>query len=117
MNATTTPAGASLRLERRYGEVRAVDGVSLDVAAGEFFISMAPASPTCPRSVAASGVVFQSYALFPHMTVFENIAFPLRIRRTPKREIARRVEEAWEVVAGGPPAMPGSRATSQGDVR
>jgi spermidine/putrescine ABC transporter ATP-binding subunit len=44
------------------------------------------------------GMVFQNYALFPHMTVFENVAFPLRIRRKGKKEIAQRVGEALELV-------------------
>jgi putative spermidine/putrescine transport system ATP-binding protein len=44
------------------------------------------------------GVVFQSYALFPHMTVGENIAYPLRLRRTPWAEVAARVERALALV-------------------
>jgi putative spermidine/putrescine transport system ATP-binding protein len=44
------------------------------------------------------GVVFQSYALFPHMTVGENIAYPLRLRRTPRAEVAARVERALALV-------------------
>jgi putative spermidine/putrescine transport system ATP-binding protein len=44
------------------------------------------------------GVVFQSYALFPHMTVGENIAYPLRLRRTPRAEVAVRVERALALV-------------------
>jgi spermidine/putrescine ABC transporter ATP-binding subunit len=44
------------------------------------------------------GMVFQNYALFPHMTVFDNVAFPLRMRRTPRDEIARRVQETLATV-------------------
>ncbi|WP_048149985.1 ABC transporter ATP-binding protein [Palaeococcus ferrophilus] len=44
------------------------------------------------------GIVFQDYALFPHMTVFENVAFGLRLRKLPRREIERRVEEALSLV-------------------
>lgn len=44
------------------------------------------------------GMVFQNYALFPHLNVFENIAFPLRVRRTPSKDIARRVEETLALV-------------------
>lgn len=44
------------------------------------------------------GMVFQSYAIWPHMTVFENVAFPLRMRKLPKKEISRRVEEALDRV-------------------
>lgn len=45
-----------------------------------------------------SGVVFQSYAIWPHMSVAENVAYPLRIRRTPKTEIATRVSETLQLV-------------------
>jgi len=44
------------------------------------------------------GMVFQSYAIWPHMTVFENVAFPLSVRRTNRQEIKRRVEETLELV-------------------
>ena len=44
------------------------------------------------------GMVFQSYAIWPHMTVFENVAFPLNVRRANRREIKRRVEETLELV-------------------
>lgn len=44
------------------------------------------------------GMVFQNYALMPHMTVFENIAFPLRIRRVPRQEIKRRVRDVLDIV-------------------
>ncbi len=47
------------------------------------------------------GVVFQNYALFPHMSVFDNLAYPLRIRKCPRREIAERVERAAEIVQLG----------------
>ncbi|NUB12378.1 ABC transporter ATP-binding protein (plasmid) [Azospirillum brasilense] len=47
------------------------------------------------------GMVFQNYSLFPHMTVFDNIAFPLRMRRTPRREINERVERVLEIVRLG----------------
>src|SRR5690606_12768069 len=42
--------------------------------------------------------VFQSYALFPHMTAFDNVAFPLKIRKVPKSEIDKRVKHALEMV-------------------
>ena len=44
------------------------------------------------------GMVFQNYALYPHMTVFENMAFGLRLRRYPKKEITKRVYEASEIL-------------------
>jgi putative spermidine/putrescine transport system ATP-binding protein len=125
----TTSTGSALRLEgvvRSYGDVRAVDGVSLEVAPGEFFTLLGPSGsgktttlqlvagfqmPTAgeiyldgrritdlPPFKRGVGVVFQSYALFPHLTVFENIAFPLRIRRVGQREIDRRVQQALELV-------------------
>ncbi|HZT07981.1 MAG TPA: ABC transporter ATP-binding protein [Chloroflexota bacterium] len=47
------------------------------------------------------GMVFQSYALWPHMTVFENVAYPLKLRRTPRTEIRRRVEETLRLVGLG----------------
>lgn len=47
------------------------------------------------------GMVFQSYALFPHMSVAENIGFPLKLRKVPRQEIARRVEQALETVELG----------------
>ncbi len=44
------------------------------------------------------GMVFQSYAVWPHMTVFENVAYPLKIKKHPKAEIAKRVEEVLDIV-------------------
>jgi len=104
------------------GEVRALNDVSLDIAAGEFFILLGPSGcgkTTLLRSIAGleypdSGeivllgdriddkppyerpvnTVFQSYALFPHMTVGENIAFGLEMEKIEKDEVARRVVEA-----------------------
>ncbi|MEU0497019.1 ABC transporter ATP-binding protein [Mycobacterium sp. NPDC006124] len=47
------------------------------------------------------GMVFQGYALFPHMTVFDNVAFPLRLRKTPKAQVQQRVTETLETVSLG----------------
>jgi multiple sugar transport system ATP-binding protein len=103
------------------GGVRAVDGVSLTVADGEFLVLVGPSGcgkttllrliagleePT-KGSIAIAGhdvtdlsprnrdiaMVFQNYALYPHMTVRENLAYGLKVRRTDKREIAKRVAE------------------------
>jgi ABC-type Fe3+/spermidine/putrescine transport system ATPase subunit len=51
-----------------------------------------------PSNKRGLGMVFQSYALYPHMTVFENVAYGLRIRRTSKHEVKKRVEEALDIV-------------------
>lgn len=64
---------------------------------GEIYIDEQPCTklPAAKRNL---GIVFQDYALFPHMTVAANIAYPLRLRRRPKREIAHRVEEILGIV-------------------
>ncbi len=109
-----------------YGGVRAVDGICLDVEPGEFVTFLGPsgsgkttslmmlagfevptsgeiyvdqqpiaAVPPYQRNI---GMVFQNYALFPHMTVGENIAFPLKIRKLPKDEIAQRTRNVLELI-------------------
>ena len=113
-------------LVKRYGSEHAVDHVSLRVEAGEFvtLLGSSGSGKTTTLMMIAGfvtpdggairiegkdiarlpperrdlGVVFQSYALFPHYSVFENIAFPLRLRRRPIEEINRRVHEALELV-------------------
>jgi len=108
-------------VEKRYGDVRAVDDVSLQVQDGEFLVLLGPSGcgkTTALRMIAgletvSSGtiligdrvvndlhpadrdvaMVFQSYALYPHMTVYKNLAYGLRRRKTPKEEIKRRVNE------------------------
>jgi iron(III) transport system ATP-binding protein len=108
----------------RYGEQVAVDGVSLAIEPGELFLLLGPSGcgkTTLLRAIAGfvavdagggsvhfgaedvtrlpaharnAGMVFQSFALWPHLTVFENVAFGLRERRVPKHEITARVEAA-----------------------
>ncbi len=51
-----------------------------------------------PPRVRGLGMVFQNYAIFPHLNVFENVAFPLRVRRAPRAEVAHRVGDAMELV-------------------
>jgi putative spermidine/putrescine transport system ATP-binding protein len=109
------------------GNVVAVDGVTLDIAAGEFFSLLGPSGcgkTTSLRMVAGferpdsgrvhvggqditdvpvhrrdMGMVFQSYALFPHRTVTQNVAFGLRMRDVPKADLDRRVAAALAQVA------------------
>jgi len=115
-----------LGLSKRFGDFLAVDGVDLTVARGEWLSLVGPsgcgksttlrivAGFTAPDSgkVAIKGVdvtaappyrrntgmVFQNYALFPHMTVADNVAYGLRIRRVPRPEIERRVNAALALV-------------------
>jgi len=109
------------------GKVVAVDDVTLDIAAGEFFSLLGPSGcgkTTSLRMIAGfempdsgrvhvggqditdvpvhrrdMGMVFQSYALFPHRTVAQNVAFGLRMRALPRPEIERRVAAALAQVA------------------
>ncbi|MBL8153966.1 MAG: ABC transporter ATP-binding protein [Anaerolineae bacterium] len=111
---------------RYFGDVKAVDHVSLDIYDGEFFSLLGPSGSgktTCLRLIAGfeqptsgsiqlhgdevAGVppyerdvntVFQDYALFPHMTVGDNVAYGLMIKKVPKVERQRRVSEMLEMV-------------------
>lgn len=120
-------AGLALQsITKRFGETVAVDDLSLDVADGEFVVLLGPSGcgkTTTLRMIAGFleasagairigsrdvtrdppyrrniGFVFQSYALFPHLTVNENVAFGLRRRGMPEREIAERVARALALV-------------------
>jgi ABC-type Fe3+/spermidine/putrescine transport system ATPase subunit len=122
-----TPAAVTLAgLAKHFGAVRALDGVDLSIAEGEFVAILGPSGsgkstmlgliaglmePTAGRILVGGrdmtdvppaqrdfGLVFQSYALFPNMTVRGNIAFPLAVRRLPRVEIERRVAWAIELV-------------------
>ena len=117
----------SLRnLSRTFGQTRAVADVSLDVNQGEFFGLLGPSGcgkTTTLRMIAGLekpdsgsiefqnaditnlpperrgfGMVFQNYALFPHLNVFENVAFGLRARHASKAEMSERVASALELV-------------------
>src|SRR5919205_2643920 len=113
-------------ISRTFGTTRAVAGVSLDVNQGEFFGLLGPSGcgkTTTLRMIAGLekpdtgrivldgaditglsperrgfGMVFQNYALFPHLNVFENVAFGLRARHKTKAEMADRVASALELV-------------------
>lgn len=132
-------ARLSLRkVAKRYDEIVALHPTSLEVEPGEFFSLIGPSGsgkstllgsiagfippssgrieldgedvvsvPPYRRNV---GMVFQNYALFPHMTIFENIAFPLRLRKLPSSEIRERVSRLLRMVR-----LPnfGSRVPSQ----
>jgi len=111
------------------GANRVVDDLHLDIVRGEFLTLLGPSgsgktttlmmlagfeSPTfgeilldgkplskLPPYQRQIGMVFQNYALFPHMTVAENIGFPLSVRHVPRAEIARRVDRALDMVQLG----------------
>ena len=113
-------------LRKRFDKTIAVDGVSFEVKDGEFIILLGPSGcgktttlrciagletpdegeiyigdrlvndlPPKDRDVA---MVFQSYALYPHMTVYDNLAFPLKMRKYPKQEIDKRVKEVAKLL-------------------
>src|SRR5690242_1025032 len=114
-------------VSRHFGAVRAADDISFDIAQGEFFSMLGPSGSgktTCLRLIAGfeqptsgeiliegepvAGVppyerdvntVFQDYALFPHMSVAENVAYGLMIRKVPKAERLAKAEEMLAMVA------------------
>jgi putative spermidine/putrescine transport system ATP-binding protein len=120
------PALVLRDLRKLYAGTVAVDGIDLDVRRGEFVTLLGPSGSgktTTLRMVAGFtapttgtieidggdmtrvpphrrdvGMVFQNYALFPHMTAAQNVAFPLQMRRTSRPEIQRRVAEALALV-------------------
>lgn len=113
-------------LSKNFGDVVAVDNISLEIAEGEFFSMLGPSGcgkSTTLRMIAGFeetsigrievggidvsqsppedrgiGFVFQNYAIFPHMNVYDNIAFGLRLRKLPKDEIDSRARAALEQV-------------------
>ena len=68
-----------------------------DISAGELYIDGVLVNDVAPKDRDIA-MVFQNYALYPHMTVFENMAFGLKLRKVPKDEIARKVEEAARIL-------------------
>ena len=125
------------------GKVLVVKDLQLDIAEGEFITMLGPSGSgktTClmmlagfetptngeiyldgkaissiPPHKRGIGMVFQNYALFPHMTVYENLAFPLRVRKIPKDEIDKKVDKALSMVslAGYESRMPGQLSGGQ----
>lgn len=111
---------------KQYGRERVVDGVSLRIEPGEFFSLLGPSGSgktttlmmiagfadvdeggiwvdgqdvsSSPPQRRGFGMVFQNYAIFPHLNVFDNVAFGLRARRVAEPEVRRRVEEALQLV-------------------
>ena len=111
---------------KRYGSNTVIEGLSTDIRAGEFFTLLGPSGcgkttllrmiigfnsieegeiyvdsklinniPTNKRNM---GMVFQNYAVFPHMTVKENVAYGLKTRKLPKAEVEKRVEEILSLI-------------------
>ena len=68
-----------------------------EITEGELFIGDKLVNDVAPKDRDIA-MVFQNYALYPHMTVFDNMAFGLKLRKTPKEEIKRRVEEAARIL-------------------
>src|ERR671914_3060896 len=114
------------RVTKLFDDVRAVDDVDLTIRDGEFMVLLGPSGcgkTTLLRSIAGLeqidtgrvrigerdvtdlpprkrriAMVFQSYAVFPHLSVFENIAFGLRMTKVPKPDMRRRVESAADLL-------------------
>ncbi|PWC09665.1 ABC transporter ATP-binding protein [Brenneria corticis] len=113
-------------IERRFAEHVALDGVSLQIEQGEFFSLLGPSgcgkttllniiagflAPSrgavslggrditpLPPYQRAIGMVFQNYALFPHLSVFDNVAYGLKVKKLPRKAIAGRVKQVLELV-------------------
>src|SRR3989304_5986548 len=86
----TTTLRCVAGLERPEGGKISIDGRAVFASGERGYV------PTNKRPI---GMVFQSYAIWPHMTVFENVAYPLTIQRRPRSEIKKRVEDVLRIVA------------------
>lgn len=124
--STAVPAVGITGITKRFGDVVAVDDISLDIGDGEFFALLGPSGcgktttlrmiaglelptagslrifgdevGTLPPNKRPVNTVFQAYALFPHLSVAQNVAFGLKMRKVAKAEIERRVAEAIALV-------------------
>ncbi|HIV97936.1 MAG TPA: ATP-binding cassette domain-containing protein, partial [Candidatus Agathobaculum stercoravium] len=76
--------------------LRMVAGLE-EISGGELYIDGQLVNDVAPKDRDIA-MVFQNYALYPHMSVWENMAFPLKLRKTPKEEIAQRVSQAAEIL-------------------
>jgi len=123
----TDNRGLSVKdIDKSFGEVKALEMVSLDVREGEFFTLLGPSGcgkttllrivaglelpdagqvilggqdiTSLPATKRQVNTVFQSYALFPHLSIFENVAFGLRSRKFPKSEVEGRVNKRLEML-------------------
>ena len=114
-------------VSKRFGEVTAINDVNIAVKDKEFLVLVGPSGcgkSTCLRMIAGLeelsdgniyigdrlvndvapkdrdiAMVFQSYALYPHMSVYDNLAFGLKLRKTPRKEIEQRVNQAAETLS------------------
>ncbi len=113
-------------LSKRYGKIEVIPGIDLEIEDGEFVVFVGPSgcgkstllrmiagledisagtlqiddkvANDVPASKRDVGMVFQSYAIYPHMTVYDNISFGMKVRRTPPAEIAAKVKEAAKIL-------------------
>lgn len=114
------------KVVKKYGKLTIIDGLSLDIRPGEFFTLLGPSGcgkttllrmiigfnsieggtisvdgevvNKIPTNLRNMGMVFQNYAVFPHMSVADNVAFGLKTRKMPKEQIAKAVDEILDVV-------------------
>ena len=129
-SGSAAPGAIELRgLTKRYGAETVVNAIAASIAPGEFFSLLGPSGSgktttlmmvagfvhpdggailldgediaSVPPQKRGFGMVFQNYAIFPHLNVFENIAFPLRARRWPNARVTERVTWALEMVRLG----------------
>lgn len=125
-NTPSTPAIQFNKVSRHFGDVKAVDQVDLEIVNGEFFAMLGPSGSgktTCLRMIAGFdrptdgtislfgqdvsnlppyernvNTVFQDYALFPHMTVGENVGYGLMIKKVAQNQITKQVDEMLDLV-------------------